>query len=129
MIKEPTFEQLQIIWEAKEGDKIKLNTRDIAEFVKVKQKKFIGIIDNKRYDIPISMIIEITERVNQEKKKEESLNLISQLKKGDWFYINKSGNALLFKFEKVEGKKIIGINPIGDAVTKIDITFQIGLLK
>lgn len=83
----------------------------------------------KRYDIPMSMLVEVTKKVDQEKKKEESLNLVGQLKKGDWFYINKSGNAIVFKFEKVEGKKIIATNPIDNCQARIDITFQIGMLK
>jgi preprotein translocase subunit YajC len=129
MCKEPTFDQLRMVMELKEGDKVKLNNGDIAEFVKAKQKKFIGIINNKRYDIPFSMLVEITEKIDQNKKKEENNNVMSQLKKGDWFYINKSGNALVFKFDGIEGKRIIGINPIGNTRTKIDMNFEIGILK
>jgi hypothetical protein len=75
------------------------------------------------------MLVEITEKTDQNKKKEENNNVMSQLKKGDWFYINKSGNALVFKFDGIEGKRIIGINPIGNTRTKIDMNFEIGILK
>jgi preprotein translocase subunit YajC len=129
MCKEPNFDQLRMIMELREGDKVKLINGDTAEFVKAKQKKFIGIMNNARYDIPISMLVEIIEKADQNKKKEETLNTLSQLKKGDWFYINKSGSALVFKFDGIEGKKIIGINPIGNARTKIDMGFQIGILN
>lgn len=129
MCREPNYDQIRIVMNLKEGDKVALNNGDIAEFVRAKQKKFIGIIKNTRYDIPISMIKSIEEKADQEKKKEEKLDLLSELKKGDYFYINKNGSAIVFKFEKVEGKKIIGINPIGNVNTKIDMNFQIGLLK
>jgi hypothetical protein len=129
MCKEPTFEQLRLSMELKEGDKIKLNSGEIVEFVRAKQKKFIGIMNGARYNISISSINSVVEKADQNKKKEESLNLVGQLKKGDWFYINKNGNAITFKFDRIEGKRIIGINPIGDAVTRIDINFQIGLLQ
>jgi hypothetical protein len=129
MCKEPTIDQIKMIMELREGDKVKLTNGDIAEFVKGKQKKFIGIINNKRYDIPFSMLVEILEKADQSKKKEETLDTLSLLKKGDWFYINKSGSALVFKFDGIEGKKIIGINHIGDIRTKIDMNFQIGILR
>jgi preprotein translocase subunit YajC len=129
MCKEPNFEQLRIVMNLREGDKIKLTNGEIAEFIKAKQKKFIGVMNGTRYDIPMSMIDCVLEKADQQKKKEESLNILSQLKKGDWFYINKSGSAIVFKFDRIEGKKIIGINPIGDVTTRIDISFKIGLLK
>lgn len=118
-----------MIIELREGDKVKLVNGDIAEFVKAKQKKFIGIINNSRYDIPISMLVSIEEKADQQKKKEESLNLLGTLKKGDWFYINKDSRAILFKFEKLENKKIIAINPIDNSLTRIDINFKIGILQ
>lgn len=129
MVKEPSFDQLRMVMELKEGDKVKLTNGEVVEFVKSKQKKFIGIMNGKRYDIPMSMLVEVVEKADQQMKKEDSLNLVGQLKKGDWFYINKSGNAIVFKFEKVEGKRIIGINPIDNCQVRIDISFQIGILK
>ena len=129
MCREPNFDQLRIVMELREGDKVKLTNGEIAEYVKAKQKKFIGIMNNSRYDIPMSMIVSIEEKADQNKKKEESLNNIAQLKAGDYFYINKSGDALVFKFAGIESKKIIGINPITEARTRIDINFPIGLLK
>ena len=129
MTKEATFEQLRLAMELKEGDKIKLNSGEIVEFVRTKQKKFVGIMNGALYNISIASINSVVEKADQNKKKEESLNLIGQLQKGDWFYINKNGNALAFKFDKIEGKKIIATNPIRNAVTRIDINFQIGLIK
>jgi len=129
MTREATFEQLRLAMELKEGDKIKLNSGEIVEFVRTKQKKFVGIMNGALYNISIASINSVIEKADQNKKKEESLNLIGQLQKGDWFYINKNGNALAFKFDKIEGKKIIATNPIGNAVTRIDINFQIGLIK
>jgi hypothetical protein len=37
------------------GDKVKLTNGDIAEFVKVNVKKFVGIINSQRYVIPFEM--------------------------------------------------------------------------
>jgi len=129
MCSEPTYEQLKLAMTLKSGDKVKLKSGQIAEFVKLNQKKFVGNIEGVGYNIPIVSIESIVEKVDQTKKLEEKINVLSQLKKGDWFYINKNGNALAFKFERFEGKRIIGINPISNATTKIDVNFEIGKIE
>ncbi len=112
------------------GDIIQLTTGEKVTFVKCKQKDFSGIMeDGKTYSIFINKFDKILENAKPINQQEENNNILSQLKKGDWFYINKSDKALLFKFEKIENNKVIGINPIDNGITKIDMSFQFGLLN
>lgn len=111
--------ELELIekWEklsnVKQGSKVSLTNGDIAEFVRLKQKKFIGIINGGSYDIPVGMFVEVVEEA---KENTEYLNL----KKGEYFYItNAKNDALLFTFAGIQGEHIIGINPISKTKTKI----------
>jgi hypothetical protein len=119
-----------MISELHTGDKIKLKTGEVMEFVEMKRTKFTAMMDGKRYRVPVTLLETVLEKVDINKikneKKKESKSILSELKQGDWFYINKSGKALAFKFEKVEGNKIIGINPIDGIKSRIDISFEIG---
>jgi hypothetical protein len=132
MTREASYEQISAIYNLKEGDTVKLTNGQNAEFVKAKQKKFVGIIDGKPYDIPFTMFQSLVEKTSEARaaaKQEEKKDILSTIKKGDWFYINKNGNAIAFKYEGIEGKRIIGVNPINNAQTRIDMNFEIGLLK
>lgn len=133
MTREASFDQLMAINNLHEGDKILLTNGQVAEFVRAKQKKFVGIIEGVRYDIPMVMYKETVGKIDINQKKEEkeknNSKILNSLKTGDWFYINKNGNALVFKFQEVKGNKIIGINPINNTTTKIDINFEIGIVK
>lgn len=109
--------------EIKIGDKLKLTDGSICEFVRLKDKKFIGIMDGKSYNIPVMMFDKLVEKVVQKSESKEYLTL----KKGDLFYIrdNKS-NALLFIFEEMRNSRIIGINPITKGNSKIDVNLYVG---
>lgn len=111
------------------GDKVKLTTGEVMEFVKLNRTKFIGRLNDKEYNVPIQMFVEVLEKVDlnkiRDEKSKNNANVLSQLKKGDWFYINKNNSAITFRFEKVEVNKIIGINPINGSTARIDITFEI----
>ena len=97
------------------GDIIELTNGDECEFVRLKQKKFIGIMNGTTYDIPVNMFAEVI------KKAESIEEKLANLKKDDLFYIQgNSGRAYLFKFLKLKGNKIIGINPISKTKTTID---------
>ena len=115
------------------GDKIKLTNGDIMEFVRLKRTKFVATMNGQSYSVPIYMYDSLVEKVDTNKlnevKKEEKKNILSELKKGDWFYINKNGKAIVFKFEEVKGQKIIGINPINGGRARIDISFEIGKIE
>ena len=104
-----------------EGDKVKLTNGDVATFVRLKQKNFVGTMNGQSYNIPVNMFVEVVEKVDffaAESKKEEQY---STLKKGELFYITdqKKGNALLFIFEEMKNGKIIGISPINNTRTRI----------
>lgn len=126
---EVNLEKYWQVAELTEGDTIQLTSGEKVIFVRCKQKDFTGIMeDGKRYSIFINKFDKIIENAKPVKK-EEKVNILTQLKKGDWFYINKSGKPIVFKFEKVEGNRIIGINPIDQSLNRIDINFELGILN
>lgn len=129
--REKNMKPLQVM-ELNKGDKIKLTNGDVMEFVEVKRTKFVATMNGQNYSIPINMFDSVVEKVDINKineiKKAEKKNILSELKKGDWFYINKNGNAIVFQFEGIEGKRIIGINPINGGKSRIDMSFEIGKL-
>lgn len=124
------------VMELHTGDKIKLTNGDIMEFVRLKRTNFVATMKGRDYNVPIWMYDSVVEKVDSnfidkinEAKREEKKNILSELKKGDWFYINKGGNAITFKFEGIERKRIIGINPINGVRTRIDMSFEIGKIE
>lgn len=130
--KEKNMKPLQVM-ELNKGDKIKLTNGDIMEFVEMKRTKFVATMNGQNYSIPVAMYDSVIEKVDinkiNEAKKAEKKNILSELKKGDWFYINKNGNAIVFQFEGIEGKRIIGINPINGGKSRIDMEFEIGKIE
>ena len=108
------FEKWNMLSGLNYGDKVQLTDGSVAEFVKLAQKNFTGIIDGKSYNIPIQMAVEV---VGQAESKDDE---IANLKKGQPFYINKGGKALLFYFEGNQGGRILGVDPVSRAVTRID---------
>ncbi|MCT1392050.1 hypothetical protein M4D76_27795 [Peribacillus frigoritolerans] len=104
------------------GDKIKLTNDKVCEFVKLKRTKFIGKMDGKAYDIPVQMFVEIIEKAEPKKLNQS----YKKLKKGELFYIEKNESAIVFRFEELKNGKIIGINPILNSRTRIDISLYGG---
>lgn len=103
------------------GDKIKLTNGEVCEFVRLKRTKFIGIINGSSYDIPVTMAVECIGKA--EKKDKKTVN-IKDLNKGDWFYIDKGGRAILYKFVGIENGRVTGENPIDGGKARIDSTFD-----
>ena len=92
----------------------KLNTGSIVlltngqevEFIKLKRKYFQANINGECYNIPVQMFSKLI-------KEKKSNDGYKKLKKGDLFMINHNGNALVFKFVKLNRKgDIVGANPI-----------------
>jgi uncharacterized protein YjhX (UPF0386 family) len=121
---EPKFEKLMEVNNLKQGDKVKLTNGDIAEFVRLKQKNFVGIVNGKSYNIPVNMFVSLEEKA-VEKKLDDGYKT---LKQGELFYITdqKKGHALLFKFEGLKNDKIMGISPITGSMTRIDAGLYAG---
>lgn len=114
------FEKWKELSKIKQGSKVLLTNGDVAEFIRLKQKKFIGIINGCSYDIPVSMFDKIIEEAKENKD-------YLKLKQGEYFYITSAKNdALLFIFDSIDDKYIIGINPISKTKTKIDISLYKG---
>jgi|GEM_PF-4054306 len=125
----------ELRYQVKEGYIVKLINGQTAEFVRIKQKKFIGIMDGKKFDIPIEWYAGILEKkttsISEEERVKKCLAELEEtqgfdyhnLVKGELFYINKKENALLFIFDKIIGNKVIGISPISKIPNKIDTSF------
>lgn len=116
------FDKLMEVSRLNPGDKVKLTDGQIAEFVKLKQKNFNGIIDGQSYNIPVNMFVEVVEKTDLGSKLNEAKNM----KPGDMFYIAQKGNALLFKFEQIQNGRIVGINPVSKSKTRIDMSLFVG---
>ena len=108
------------------GDIIKLKSGEEVEFIRLKRKKFLGIIDGTTYNIHVNSFDKVLE-----KAKDNTEENINKLEAGDYFYIesNRGGNALLFKFKRMKNNKIIGINPISNSRTRIDKALFVDKIK
>lgn len=110
--------------DVKMGDKVLLTNGDTAEFIRLKQKKFIGIINDKSYDIPVTMFDKVTEQ--EKPKSEKEKNKYRTLEKGELFYIVKNERVIIYFFENFQNGRIIGINPVTKGRTKIDTSLYGG---
>lgn len=124
-----TKEQLQAkkwleVNELNEGDKIKLTDGNEALFVRLKQKNFIAIINNKRYDVPVTMYDHLIQK--SEVKEKEDNQEYTNLRKGELFYIVKNERVIIFFFEANQNGRIIGINPVTKGRVKIDVSLYGG---
>ena len=124
-----TKEQLQAkkwleVNELNEGDKIKLTDGNEALFVRLKQKNFIAIINNKRYDVPVTMYDHLIQK--SEVKEKEDNQEYTNLRKGELFYIVKNERVIIFFFEANQNGRIIGINPVTKDRVKIDVSLYGG---
>lgn len=100
------------------GDTVLLSTGQECEFIRLKRKRFIGIIDGTSYDIPVSQfeeVLKIKEQVPADEK-------LKEVKAGDLFYIERKGNAelLIFKQLKPDGRTIVATNPIDKGRITLD---------
>jgi len=123
---EADFQKKMMLADLNPGDKVKLTDGQIAEFKKLKQKNFDGNIDGKPYSIPINMAVEVVEKIDRVEEESKKLKEAKTLKKDELFYIEKNDRALLFKFETMERGRIIGINPIDNSRTRIDVSLYAG---
>lgn len=119
-----SFEKLQALALLKQGDKVELTNGKVAEFVRMKQKNFVGNMDNKSYNIPVEMFVKVVEKAPEQQINEG----YKTLKENELFYITdqKKGHALLFKFKGIKNGKILGESPISKSLTRIDSSLYMG---
>jgi len=108
------------------GDKIQLRSGEKVEFIRLKRKKFLGVIDGTTYNISVNAFDKLLEEAE-----DNTEEILDSLEAGDYFYIesNRGGNALLFKFKRMKNNKIIGINPISNSRTRIDKELFVNKVK
>lgn len=120
MAREVNHEKLMAVFELNEGDKVKLTDGSIAEFVRLKQKKFIGIINGTPYDISVNAFDEVVEKVDLKAKLKKQEQEYKSLQRNELFFINHNGDAKLYRFNEVKNGRIIGMNPVTNTRAKID---------
>lgn len=115
---------------SKYGSLMKLKVGDIilttqgkeVEFTELKRKYFHGIelSSGKPYRFPIEMF----DKFLREGENKAKSNEWKELKKDELFYIIHKGDAMLFRFDKLEKKRnkivIVGINIASKVPTTID---------
>lgn len=120
---QPTFEQINMIASANQGDTIKMKNGQECEFVEAKRVKFVGKMNGTLYSIPIAGIKEVIANSNPQEEKEKRMKVLNGLEIGSMFYIKSNKNeALLFKLlENNKTKRtIVGENPINGIKSNID---------
>ena len=95
-----------------EGSQVELQDGKNVTFIKLNSKNFVGIMDGKTYNVPISLFKKVLKIVE---KNEDYL----KLKDGEFFYISNGKEALIYQFVGMEKNQIIGMNPINLCRTKI----------
>lgn len=110
------------------GDIILTTQGQEVEFTSLKRKNFDGIdvATGKAYRYPVPMF----EKFVRKGETKASANEWKELEKGELFYINHKGNAMLYRFEKLEKKRnkivLLGINVATKVPTSIDTTLYGG---
>lgn len=108
------------------GAQVKCTDGGSYEFIRMKQTKFIGksLKDNRQYDIPYKMFVEIV--ADAPIKKLDTG--YKTLKEGELFYITdqKRDDAILFIFVEMRNGRIIGKSPITNGQTRIDVNLYRG---
>ena len=97
------------------GDIVECTDGKKYEMIKVNRVKFVAknVENGAAYNIPFEMFVKVVS------KKVVNIEKVNSLKSGDLFLINDSKGALLFKFEKFEKDKIIGVNPLTGIKTRM----------
>ena len=98
-----------------------------ATFIRMKTKNILASFKGKTYNIPKTLFDSIVERA--EVKPEKDIHMLG-MTAGDFFYINRSGVALLFEFVMYKGTdKLYAKNPITGTPTTIDNSLFAGTVK
>lgn len=111
------MEMNQNIVFANQGDKVKLRSGEIVEFIKLNRTKFVFKRNGDAYNTPVENFVEIVEKAPIKKISQT----YKKLKDGELFFINHKGQAIMFAFVEIKNGKIVGRNPIDGAKTTIDI--------
>jgi len=72
---QPTDKENQVR-QLRRGTKVKLTNGDIAELVKINQKRFVGTIRGKEYTIPFGMFVSVIEEATSTSKTEDNFIIV-----------------------------------------------------
>lgn len=121
---QPIEMNTNILW-AHQGDKVKLRSGEIVEFVKLNRSKFVFKRDGNLYNINCEAFVEIVEKAPPKKISQT----YKKLKEGDLFFIIHKDEAIVFSFIELKNGKIVGKNPILGQRTNIEIGLYGGKLS
>jgi len=110
---------------ANKGDKIKLRSGEVVEFIKLNRTKFVFAREGTQYNTPVDNFVEIVEKapvkgINQSYKK---------LKQGDLFYIDHKESLIVFSFDELRNGKIHARHVIDGGKISIDLGLYGGTIN
>lgn len=110
---------------ADKGDKVKLRSGEIVEFIKLNRTKFVFAREGTHYNISVDSFVEIVEKapvkqINQSFKK---------LKQGDLFYIDHKESLIVFSFNEMKNGKIHAKHVIDGGKITIDLNLYGGTIN
>jgi hypothetical protein len=110
---------------ADKGDKIKLRSGEVVEFIKLNRTKFVFAREGTQYNTPVDNFVEIVEKapvkgINQSYKK---------LKQGDLFYIDHKESLIVFSFDELRNGKIHARHVIDGGKISIDLGLYGGTIN
>jgi hypothetical protein len=110
---------------ANKGDKIRLRSGEIVEFIKLNRTKFVFAREGTQYNTPVDNFVEIVEKapvkgINQSYKK---------LKQGDLFYIDHKESLIVFSFDEMRNGKLHARHVIDGGKISIDLGLYGGTIN
>jgi hypothetical protein len=110
---------------ADKGDKIKLRSGEIVEFVKLNRTKFVFARGEAQYNTPIDNFVEIVEKAPVKKLNQS----YKKLKSGDLFYIDHKDSVVVFSFEEMRNGKLQARHVIDGGKISIDLGLYGGTIN
>jgi hypothetical protein len=120
-----TRDKWMVLANLQQGAKIRLKDGRESEFIRLKQKYFVGVLDGKTYNIPIGMFDEVISNAPTRNLSNE----VSKLKTGELFYISKGADIVIFQFDSIKNNYIHAKNPVTGTGVKIPISMYGGNVK
>lgn len=116
---------LQNIVFADKGDKVRLKSGEVVEFVKLNRTKFVFARGEAQYNTSVDNFTEIVEKAPVKKLNQS----YKKLKEGDLFYIDHKDSLIVFSFEGLKNGKIQARHVIDNGKINIDLGLYGGTIN
>lgn len=110
---------------ADKGDKIKLKSGEIVEFIKLNRTKFVFARGEAQYNTPVDNFVEIVEKAPRKQLNQS----YKKLKDGDLFYIDHKDSLVVFQFTEMKNGKIHARHVIDNGKITIDLGLYGGTIN